>query len=120
MSNIGKKIKELRIGLDLSQEELAVAAKTTKQTIHKYETGIVKNIPASKVKAIADKLKTTPSYLMGWEEMEKKNDAIADIILKLRSDNNFLEFVVASMELTPEQFAAAKNLLLVLKEQNVN
>lgn len=66
--DIGEKIKALRTKLDLTQEELAGAAGTTKQTIHKYETGIISNIPASKVKAMADKLDTTPAYLMGWED----------------------------------------------------
>lgn len=66
--NIGEKIKLLRCQLGLTQEELALSAQTTKQTIHKYETGIISNIPASKIKAIADKLNTTPAYLMGWEE----------------------------------------------------
>ena len=65
---IGEKIKLLRIERNLTQEELAEAANTKKQTIHKYETGIISNIPASKIKLIADKLGTTPSYLMGWEE----------------------------------------------------
>lgn len=67
---IGEKIKNLRILAGLTQEELAEAAGTTKQTIHKYETGIISNIPASKIKALADKLQTTPAYLMGWDEPE--------------------------------------------------
>ena len=66
--NIGEKIKYLRCQTGFTQEELAISAKTTKQTIHKYETGIISNIPASKIKAIADKLNTTPAYLMGWDD----------------------------------------------------
>jgi len=69
--NIGEKIKVLRCQLGYTQEELAISAQTTKQTIHKYETGIISNIPASKIKAIADKLNTTPAYLMGWESDEQ-------------------------------------------------
>lgn len=65
---IGEKIRDLRISFGLTQEELADAVGTKKQTIHKYETGIISNIPASKIKALADKLETTPSYLMGWKE----------------------------------------------------
>lgn len=72
--NIGEKIRFLRIAKDLTQEELALAAGTTKQTIHKYETGIISNIPASKIKALADRLDTTPAYLMGWEETGKTAD----------------------------------------------
>lgn len=65
---IGEKIKFYRNKLNLTQEDLAIAANTKKQTIHKYETGIITNIPASKIKAIADKLETTPAFLMGWSE----------------------------------------------------
>lgn len=74
---IGEKIKLLRIQCNLTQEELANYANTTKQTIHKYETGIITNIPANKIKAISEKLGTTPAYLMGWEtESDKKSDYI--------------------------------------------
>ena len=72
---IGERIKHLRIQCDLSQSELADAAETTKQTIHKYETGIISNIPASKIKAMADRLNTTPAYLMGWEDEDDKTPA---------------------------------------------
>lgn len=65
---IGEKIKLLRTQSNLTQEELANYADTTKQTIHKYETGIITNIPANKIKAISEKLCTTPAYLMGWED----------------------------------------------------
>ena len=65
---IGERIKYIRYQMGLTQEDLASAAKTTKQTIHKYETGIITNIPAAKIKAIAEKLYTTPAYLMGWDD----------------------------------------------------
>ena len=111
--DIGEKIKNLRILMKLTQEELADAAGTKKQTIHKYETGIISNIPASKIKLIADKLGTTPAYLMGWvdEKTEKKNDAITDIILKLRFDSELLKVVKDVCELSPEQRSAVQNLI---------
>ena len=70
---IGEKIKYLRKQQNITQEELATFAGTTKQTIHKYETGIISNIPASKIKAMSDKLHTTPAYLMGWEDLAAKS-----------------------------------------------
>lgn len=73
--SIGEKIKRLRAALDLTQDDVAVAAGTTKQTIHKYEMGIISNIPASKIKAIADKLNTTPAYLMGWSEESSQDES---------------------------------------------
>lgn len=112
---IGDKIKQLRLGMNLTQEELAVSAGTKKQTIHKYETGIISNIPASKIKAIADKLQTTPAYLMGWTDMSlpenKKNDAITDIILRLRSDADFLALVEKLNSLPEDKLSAIRSLL---------
>lgn len=69
----GDRIKKLRNEMGITQDELAACAKTTKQTIHKYEVGIIQNIPASKIKLLADRLNTTPAYLMGWEESAKTN-----------------------------------------------
>lgn len=92
--NIGAKIKQLRCHMGFTQEELASSAKTTKQTIHKYETGIISNIPASKIKAIADKLNTTPSYLMGWEsekENEKQNRPSPDKIILTEGERLVLD-----------------------------
>lgn len=64
----GEKIRQLRIAAGMTQEDLGKAAKTTKQNIYKYETGIITNIPAVKIGLIAKALNTTPAYLMGWEQ----------------------------------------------------
>lgn len=68
MATIGDRIKKARIDCGVTQEELALCLKTTKQAIYKYETGIVTNIPITKIQQIADRLGTTPAYLMGWED----------------------------------------------------
>ena len=112
---IGEKIKNLRISLKLTQEELAEAVGTKKQTIHKYETGIISNIPASKIKALADKLDSTPAYLMGWTETTspsyQKADTISDIIIKLRSDDELLEILKYVCALADDQRVVVKTLL---------
>ena len=72
-----------------------------------------------KLKAIADKLHTTPAYLMGWidnSESQKKNDAITDIILRLRSDEAFLNMVETLSKLPPEQLTAVDSLLRAFKQ----
>lgn len=73
--NIGQRIKNMRLKNNLTQDELALRINTTKQTIHKYENGIITNIPSSKIEAIANVLNTTPDYLMGWEDdIDKYSD----------------------------------------------
>ena len=85
---LGEKVKLKREELNLSQEELAEKMNyKSKTSIHKIETGIT-DLPLSKVKELADVLKTTPAYLMGWEE-DKKEELTSqekDIFSQLTED----------------------------------
>lgn len=69
----GERIKALRVGANLTQEELAKLIKTTKQTIYKYENGLITNIPSDSIEDLAQVLHTTPAYLMGWEVNQSNN-----------------------------------------------
>ncbi len=73
---IGERIKKKREELKLSQEQLAeIMGYKSKTSIHKAEQGIT-DLPQSKIIEFARALKTTPSYLMGWEEKIEKSNAI--------------------------------------------
>lgn len=61
------KLKELRKSKGLTLDELAELIGTSKQTIHRYENGIITNVPPEKVESLASALGTTPGELMGWE-----------------------------------------------------
>ncbi len=61
------KIKEMRKKCGMTLEELASALGICKQTVHRYETGAISNIPKEKVEALAKTLGTTPSELLGWD-----------------------------------------------------
>ena len=63
----GKRIKEKRLALKMTQEELAKkTGYTSRSSINKIELGLV-DLPQSKILSIANALETTPAYLMGWE-----------------------------------------------------
>lgn len=64
----GKRIKLLREKAGLSQDELAQKLNTTKQTIYKYEMGIVTNIPSDKIEKLALIFHISPAYIMGWTD----------------------------------------------------
>jgi transcriptional regulator with XRE-family HTH domain len=66
--NLGNKIKTARENAGLTQEELGKKCSTTKQTIYKYETGVVTNIPLDRLQKIADVLDVSAAFLLGWEE----------------------------------------------------
>lgn len=68
---LGEKIKILRKAKKMSLEDLAERVGTSRQTIHRYENGIITNIPPEKVESLARALGTTPSMLMGWNEEGK-------------------------------------------------
>lgn len=66
--NIGQRIKQRREELDISQEELAKkAGYKSRSSINKIEVD-GRGLPQSKIVLIAEALKTTPAYLMGWDE----------------------------------------------------
>ena len=90
---IGERIKARRIELGMSLEELGKRLGKNRTTVYRYETGYIENLPIEILEPIAAVLQTTPAYLMGWEEVKKNNDAIADIIVRLRTDNDFFNAV---------------------------
>ena len=68
MNMVGKRIKELREKLGISQTDLAIKIGESKQTLYKYENGIITNIPSDKIEIIAEILGCSPAYLMGWSD----------------------------------------------------
>lgn len=64
----GSRLKSIRLERGMTLEELGEAIGTSKQTIHRYENGIIDNIPKAKIEALASALKVTPAELMGWSE----------------------------------------------------
>lgn len=65
---IGDRIKLIRENLHISQVDFADRINVSKQTLYKYENGIVTNIPSDKIEVIASIGNTSPAYIMGWEE----------------------------------------------------
>lgn len=77
---IGERIKKRRTSLGISQVSLADKVGISKQSLYKYENGIITNIPSDKISQIAAALDTTPSYLMGWDK-EDDDATISDRLL---------------------------------------
>ena len=72
--SIGDRIRARRIELNMTQDELAQKlGYHSRSTINKIEKDS-RNLTQSKIKAIADALETTPSYIMGWEDYDKGVD----------------------------------------------
>ena len=75
---VGEKIRQRRIELNMSQEELAKkAGYKSRSSINKIELGI-NDVTQSKVVAFAKALQTTTAYLMGWEDPNFDSPTITD------------------------------------------
>lgn len=70
MEEVYKNIRKRRVELGMTQKELArLAGYENRSSIARIERGDT-NLPHSKIVEIAQALKVTPSYLMGWEDEE--------------------------------------------------
>lgn len=65
---MGQRIKERRLAMKYTQEELAEKLGLQKSAIAKYENGRVENIKRSVILNMATILECSPTYLMGWDE----------------------------------------------------
>lgn len=64
----GERIRKTREDQGITQVELAERIGESKQTLYKYEAGIITNVPAEKIELIAHILDVSPAWLMGWQE----------------------------------------------------
>ena len=74
MNSIGKRIRTLRKERQMSLEDLAKFVGTSRQTIQRYETAVITNIPSDKIELMAAALQTTPDIIMGWTTKESTSE----------------------------------------------
>lgn len=80
----GEIIKNKRKEQGLTLEELGSMIGVKRATMQRYESGVIKCIPMDKIEAIAKRLNTTPTYLMGWE----KNDTSTEFHSNLNNSSS--------------------------------
>ena len=115
--NIGDKIRNARINNGMTQEELGKALGVQKSAIAKYEKGRVVNIKRTTLKNLSDILGIAPSELIFdayIEEEQKKNDIQADIILKMRTDTDFMSAVETLYKLDKDKLQSINQMLNTL------
>lgn len=111
MTEIGKNIMIRRKELKMTQEELAEKmGYKSKSSINKIELGR-SDIPQSKIAKFAKVLETTPGKLMGIEKIQKKNDIMTDIVLRMRTDSEFLSLVETLYTLDNNKISGVKQML---------
>ena len=107
---LAMKVKKRREELGWSQEELAKRMGYSSRTsINKIENGR----PCSQkiISRLADSLGVSVAYLMGWEEEEKNNDTVADVVDRMLDDSEFLSLVDSLSKLDSKKISAIKQML---------
>lgn len=96
---IGLRIKQRREELKMSADELGRRLGKNRATIYRYENGEIENLPLDILEPIAEALETTPAYLMGWEEAEKKAEQLSDMFSGFYGDEELQSAVQALMRI---------------------
>jgi len=117
---IGDRIKLKRKAKDMTLEALASYTKLSRQTLSRYETGIISNIPSDKIELLAMALGTTPAYLMGWEDSFEKEVSTQEITLDDFEFALFGEMRELSDEDKEELLRNAKRLVEAAKWRELN
>lgn len=104
MSEIGRKIKELRLLSGMSQEALGKRVGVQRAAINKYEKGTVENISIKTIEKMADVFNVNPNYIVGWNG--RPNDALAVEVKVLQGVKRFygestVDLIEDFIELTP-------------------
>lgn len=79
--SVGRRIRQAREAKGITQDELGKRCGTTKQTIFKYENGIITNIPLDRLERIAEILEVLPEDLMGWNRQDEIVRSVGEIAL---------------------------------------
>lgn len=67
---VGDRIKRRRKQLKMTVDVLAEKLGKNRATIYRYESDDIDNMPISVLEPLANALKVTPGFLMGWEDCD--------------------------------------------------
>lgn len=71
---IGKRIKQRRLEMDISASELATRLSMSRATIHRYENGDIAKIKLPVIDSIARELNVNPAWLLGKSDVKERDD----------------------------------------------
>lgn len=107
---IGEKIKRRRMELGWSQRELARRmGYSDNSTLARIEQGKV-DVYQNKIVQFSEVLGVSIAYLMDWEEDEQKNDLLAEIVLRARTDDVFMSAIETLYKMDKEKLQSLHTL----------
>ena len=71
--SVGSRIRDRRVALGLSVDEVASKLGKNRSTVYRYESDYIENLPISILGPLSEVLETSPTYLMGWLDGEDED-----------------------------------------------
>ena len=71
---IADRIRNRRIELGLSVDDLAARLHKNRATVYRYESSYIKTYSPDVISSLAEVLQTTPAYFYGYEEPDPSTD----------------------------------------------
>lgn len=68
LMDVAQRIKDRRKQLGLSADDVATALGIDRSTVYRYESQEIEKLPTQVIIPLAELLKVSPAYLMGWEK----------------------------------------------------
>ena len=121
-AELSNRLREALNDNNMKPIELAERADVPKSMISYYLSG--KSVPkADRIYKMAQVLGVSEAWLLGYNvpkvrtEEQKKNDALVDVVSKLRRDPEFFSVVADLAELAPEEYASVKAIISALRNK---
>lgn len=117
-----ERLKEAMRAADKKQIELASETGLSHSTISRYLSGKVEPRQIAIIK-LAKALNVSEWWLWGYDVPasraleQKKNDAIVDVVSRLRADRDFFDVVSLLADLPAEQYDSVKVILAGLRQK---
>lgn len=100
---VGERIKQRRLELHMSVDEVAAKLGKNRATVYRYESNDIENLPTSVLIPLARVLETTPAELMGWQGKAKQFTVSPGTVEAVRktTDNIMSEAGIAYSRVIP-------------------
>ncbi len=119
---IGQRIKNRRIELGMTVDEVAEKLGKNRATVYRYESGSIEDMPSTVLESIADILRTTPADLMGWKDDKNEkiyylNEETAQMAQEIFDNKELRALFDVQKDMEPEDLQALQNMALALKRK---
>lgn len=120
---VGERIKSRRKEIGLSAEQVAKELGVSPATVYRYESNDIMNMRIDKLEPITKALRTTPAYLMGWEDDKKEKPPAESqrILESVNSSENvdlLLHIIKNETSLSREQLLKLQGFVSALEAEN--